>query len=1120
MIKFYVGKSSTGKSHQMMKELKNSNDEGLIYLVPEQFNLEAERQLIEKMDLDGLININVLSFDWLVNTILKMIGGINGIELDKFGQSMIIRKILETYKNELVFYKGSVNQKGLIEKFNSLFQKISMKGIEESSLKNIFVDQIEDDYLKKKTRDILKIYQGYKNYLSHDYLTENDRFKLVVEVIDSLGYLKNTRLWIDAFHSFDDLQFEMIQKMFLICDDVTIALTIDFENREKTPNKNVNETLNRLEQICLENNFEYEIVEFKENNYNHEEIVFLSENIFKYPNEIYKEEVKNIKGFIGNDLYSEVEMVAIELHDLVKNQGYNWEDIGIIVSSLQDYQLTIKSVLEEYKIPYFIDKKVSILNNPLIKFIISTLEVYQKHFRYEDIFSLVKTGFTDLTKEESEKLENYVINYGIKGTLWQYEFKRGSKKLSIEELKYINSLREKLINPFLEFYNSIDKKIEDVSSFTIKYYDFLKDYGLVNKLEKWIVQLQNKDLLEEVNENTQIWNIIMKIIEEFVELFKEESLTLKEYIRILKEGITEYEVGILPSLGNEVLVGDVHRTKVSDVKTLCIIGMNDGFFPSKIENNDVFSEDEKNLIKNNGLDLQNNLDYKVSEENYLVYRLLSKAKDRLVLSYALSSNEGKSLRPSIVIDKIKNIFPQLEFLSFLNFENEMGNRLIVTQESTVKYLVNQLRKLVDGYPVESFWLEVYHWYLSNKENFKWIEEALFYNNDLSSIDEEFAKRLYELPLYASSSRIDSFVDCPFKHFVKYGLSPKQRRNFEVELPDLGIMFHTSLEKFGYALEKENIKWEELTQEKSDAIVSRIVDEITAEYNDDLFNENKRNQYYKKKILRVVKQSIWTLRDHVVKGDFKPKAFEIKFTDGPDGLKPVIIDLKNNEKLILKGTIDRLDILESETETFVRVIDYKSGSSDLRLSDIYNGNKTQLIIYLDALINDANYFGFDKIKPAGVYYFKIDDPIVDYETNQLLQERILDEMKLSGVGIKNLDVLSRMDHELVENKKSSVFDVKLTKNGDFYSNAKVINDEDFYLLRKHVKKHIKNVGNKIISGDTHIYPLKKSTQFTACSYCDYLGICQFDRQFHGNDYNLLPNYNAKEVIKKLHEDNAK
>jgi len=352
------------------------------------------------------------------------------------------------------------------------------------------------------------------------------------------------------------------------------------------------------------------------------------------------------------------------------------------------------------------------------------------------------------------------------------------------------------------------------------------------------------------------------------------------------------------------------------------------------------------------------------------------------------------------------------------------------------------------------------------------------------------------------------------------LSPKERKNFEVELPDLGIMFHASLEKFGYALEKENIKWEDLTQEKSDAIVSHIVDEITSEYNDELFNENNRNKYYKNKILRVVKQSIWTLRDHVIKGEFRPKAFEIKFTDGPDGLKPVIIDLKNNEKLILKGTIDRLDILESDNETYVRVIDYKSGASDLKLSDIYNGNKTQLIIYLDALINDANYFGFDHIKPAGVYYFKIDDPIVDYETNQLLHKRILDEMKLSGIGIKDLDILSRMDNDLVENKKSSVFDVKLTKNGDFYSNAKVIADEDFYLLRKHVKKHIENVGNKIISGDTNIFPIKKSTQFTACSYCDYLGICQFDRQFSGNDYNVLPNYKDKEVIEKLHEDKSK
>lgn len=1120
MIKFYVGKSATGKTYKMMTELKNSKKDKLIYLVPEQFNLEAERQLIEKMDLEGLININVLSFDWLINTIIKSIGGINGIELDKFGRSMIIRKVLGTHQRELEFYKTSLNKKGLIDQFSSLFQKINMNGLEKSSLNNIFIDNIEDDYLKKKSSDILKIYQGYEDYFKKDYFTDEDQFQLVIDKIESLGFLENSSIWIDAFHGFNGLQLQLIEKMMCLCDNVTIALTLDIENREKVPYKNINETLEKFENICLENNLEYEMVKFEKNNYNTDEILFLSENIFKYPNDIYDGNVKNIKGLVGTDLYTEVEMVAIELQEIIKKKDYSWQDISLIVSNLDDYQLTIKSVLEEYNIPYFIDKKVSILNNPLIKFIISTLEIHQKHYRYEDIFSLVKTGFTHLTKDEAEVLENYVINYGIKGSLWKSDFKRGKKDFSEGQLEYINSIRKKLMVPFFEFYDSIDKKIHNVSSFTIKYYEFLKGYGLVNQLEKWIAHLRENELFEQVNENTQIWNIIMKIIEEFVELFIDESISLKEYIQILKEGIIEYEVGILPSLGDEVLVGDVHRSKVSDVKVLCVLGMNDGLFPSKIEDNDLFSEDEKILIKDNGLDLQSDLEYKVAEENYLVYRLFSKPKDQLIFSWALSNNEGKTLRPSIFIDKIKDIFPEIEIISFLKLEKEMEKRLLVTEKSTIKYMVNRLRKLVDGYPIDSFWLDVYQWYLKSNNNLDWLKEALFYDNKIETIDEVFAKQLYELPLYASSSRIDSFIECPFKHFVKYGLSPQDRKNFEVELPDLGIMFHASLEKFGYALKKENLKWEDLTQEKSDQIISQIVEEITSEYNDELFNENNRNKYYKNKILRVVKQSIWTLRDHVIKGDFEPKAFEIKFTDESDGLKPVILNLENDEKLILKGTIDRLDILESNDGTYARVIDYKSGASDLKLSDIYNGNKTQLIIYLDALINDANYFGFNEIKPAGIYYFKIDDPIVDYDANKFVQDRILDEMKLSGLGIKNIDILSRMDHNLIETNKSSVFDVKLTKKGDFYSNAKVIDDKDFYLLRKHVKNYIKNVGNRIITGETNIFPLKKSSQITACSYCDYLGICQFDRQFSGNKYNVLPNYSDKEVIKKLHDENIK
>ena len=1118
MIKFYIGKSKTGKSFKMMNEIVNDENKNLIYLVPEQFNLEAEKQLINKMKLDGLINIDVLSFSRLVNNVLKSVGNIKKIEIDDFGKIMVLRKVLEKNKNDLEFYKKSVNKKGLIDKFNSLFKMIKINGLNENDFKNIFEGEALDISIKKKSNDIVKIYSEFNEFLSNGYFDEEDKMNFVIEKIDETGILDNASIWIDEFHGFNELQMKLIEKMMLNAKDLIISLTLDPDFNDNYTFKNVRDTYKNLQELLNENNLKYEIVSFKDKFNLNEEIAFLSDNIFKYPNEVYEKKNNKITGFIGTNRNEEIELIAIKIKELIMENKYSWRDIAVIATDLDSYKISVKSIFKEYEIPYFIDEKISIMNNKIIEFIIATLKIYQNHFRYEDIFSMVKTGFTNIDKDESEILENYVIENGINGNLWKSNFKRGKRKYSEEELEYINKIREKLISPFLDFFDDVEKKEINVSDFTIKYYNFLKTYGLIDSLEKWIIELKNISELEKVNENTQIWNIIMKIIEQFVELFNDKKITLKEYIKILSEGILEYEVGILPSLQDEIIIGNISRTKLSEVKIIFIVGVNDGLLPMKIENNDIFSQEEKEIIKDKGLDLKNDIEYKISEENYLIYRIFSKPSEELFISYALADNDGKSLRKSIIIDKIKKIFPEIIFQSNLYFSNHMEEKFIVTKKSTLKYLIYNLRNMLDGYEINELWFKVYKWYYENqKEDLEWILSALFHDNSVESIGEEFAKELFNLPLKASVTKIDTYVKCPFKHFIKYGLRLNEINSFEVELPDLGLMFHKSLEEFAYELDKNKITWNELTKEKSDEIITDIIEKITNDYSDQLFNDNYRNKYYKKKILRVAKKSIWTLRDHVIKGEFIPKGFEIVFSDDKEGLKPIIVDLKNDEKMIIEGKIDRLDVLNENDETYVKIIDYKSGNSDLKLSDIYNGNKIQLMIYLNAFVNDSKYFGYDKIVPAGVYYFKIDDPIIDYKKNLNIEEKLNDKLRMTGISLLDNDIIKKIDNTIESGKKSSVIDVKLKNNGDFDANSKVIEKNDFDLLLNHVSKFIANVGNEIIEGKSSVYPLKTDEQSNACNYCKYLGICQFDRQLSGNKYRTVKKYKDKEVIELLNKN---
>lgn len=1101
-----------------MNEMLRAESEKKIYLVPEQFNLEAERQLISQNHLDGLLNINVLSFDWLTQNIIKKFGGLKGVALDNFGQNMIIRRILEGNKDQLNYYQKSLNRQGLIEQFRNLILDINQTGLSYETLENLLTFE-EKNYFNEKTRDLLNIYKHYKNFIKDHYVTPSDELSFVIEHLDQTDYLKDTAVWIDGFSHFSGLQKLLVERIMLLSTEVTIALTLDYDCKDQVPYQNIGSLFDELIRICKAHGLAYEVIPFNDFKNKKDSLIHLSHELFNFPCKPYTNELLDVSGYLGRNRNDEIELIAMKIKSLVKEQGYNYKDMAIITTALSDYEIQVMHVFERYDIPYFIDQKVSILNNPILQFIIGVLEMYNRHFQIEDVFKVIKTGFTELTKDEWETLENYVINYGIKGYLWESDFKRGQNKLSPETLEEINRIRRKFITPFLEFFQDISKEITDIPMFTRRFYRFINDYKLAQKLEDWVEILKAHQALEKINENTQIWNILMKILEEFVDIFDQDQLTLTEYIKILSEGFKEYEVGILPSLRDEILVGDLHRSKISNVKVLFVIGMNDGLFPTKIENNDLFSEEEKVKIKEKGLDFKNDLHYKIEEENYMTDQLFSKASDHVVLSYAIADEEGKSLRPSILIDQIKKIFPMLRFYTLTDILANPENS-VYTSHSTRQYLIEALRRALDGYKIDEKWYDIYQWYIENTEDGPWILESLLYDNQLNQIDEGFTKALYDLPLKISASRLDSFIDCPFKHFVKYGLKASERQNYEVELPDIGILFHKSLENFSTQMQNENYDWETITQEESHEMIEDIIDEITTDYYDQLFLDNPRNEYYQWKIKRVLKKSIDVLKEHVVSGEFSPKAFELRFSDTGEGLKPVILNLDTGENIILTGTIDRLDTLEYEGDTYIKVIDYKSGNVDLRLSDIYHGTKSQLMIYLDALINDAEYFGFNHLKPAGLYYFKIDDPIVEYQPHDFVKTRILKEMKLSGLGVKDFEIMSRIDTQLKETSQSDILNVRLKKSGDFYSNSQVIDAKDFHLLRKHVRNKIKGIGKEILQGSVNIFPLKKSSQLTACSYCDYKGICQFDKQFSQNTYHELEKLSDKDVIKKLNMESNK
>jgi ATP-dependent helicase/nuclease subunit B len=756
------------------------------------------------------------------------------------------------------------------------------------------------------------------------------------------------------------------------------------------------------------------------------------------------------------------------------------------------------------------DQKRDIMNNSIIKLILSSAEVIRRGYRYEDVFSFLKTGFSGLDSDQVEKLENFVLRYGIQGQLWKNEFSWDKPELREE----LNQAREEFIIPMgkLETKFSGRKSLADMCR---AHYEYLVDLGVQARLEKWIEKMNNQGRFEVVRENTQIWNIVLDIFDQMVEILGDQEVTLKEYLRILEAGFVSLEVGIIPTTIDQVLVGNIQRSKSQDIKGLLVVGVNDGILPSGQDDEGIFSEVEKEMLMARGVDLGFERNKKFAEERFLIYNALSKPQQYLGVSFAMADGSGKALRPSLLIDRLQRLYPSLPIHSDVVKHQALELHQVSTPASSYKYLVDNLRLHLDAKSMAQFWWDVYAWYYGQaswQESLSSMREGLFHQNQAGSIGAANASRLYSLPLYSTVSRVEQFVNCPFAHFIRYGIKPQERKIFTVGAPDIGELFHNSLLAFAMQLKQENKNWFELQRPECDRIMDAIMDELVPQHGHGVFASSHRYQYLVQRLKRISRRAVWVLTEHLQHGEFTPLQYEVSF--GPGCPFPAIeIELLNGEKFYLVGRIDRVDLLEGEESTYVKIIDYKSGNQDFKLTDVYYGLSLQLMIYLRAVMASYGDLPSERLKPAGVFYFRIDDPLINSQSGIIenIEKEISRKLKLKGLVLEDVQLISQLDNQI--SGSSDIIPVALNVNGSFSKNSAVLPAENFAALIRHVEGLLGRIGLEIMNGSVKIEPVKNGAK-TACGYCPYRSICQFDRQLQDNNYRNIRPLSDDEVVCRI------
>ncbi len=1138
-LQLVMGSSGSGKSYQLQNEIISKSllfeDTDYLIIVPEQFTLQTQKDIVSMHPNRGTMNIDILSFMRLAYRIFDEVGGNDKPVLEDTGKSMVLRKIVARKKKELELFNHDVQKQGFINELKSLISEIYQYSISVDMLEEMVKLAQNRPMLSSKLHDIIIIYKGFQDYLNEKYITAEEILEVLCQVIEKSNLISNSIICLDGFTGFTPAQYKLLTLLMKKAKKVIVTVTIDKRENISSLGEEFKlfhlskKTIHRLTDIAEKEDILVDPDIYAENLSTKEQyryknspaLASLEHNIFRYPSEKYLEEQDNISIHASRDAKHEVGFVVREIKRLVREEHYRYQDIAVVTGDITMFGRLIGQEFDKAGIACFIDHKRDVLSNPFVELLRAALDIVKKDFNYESVFRYLRCGLVDEDTEAVDILENYVIALGIRGfKRWQADWTRTYRGQQEGELTRINEVRQQVFDELMPLYEILSDRTKNVKEYTMALYEFGVRLEAANKLESFRSAFLEQKMLSTAKEYQQIYGIVLELYEKLVELLGDEVIPLKEYIEVLEAGLDEAKVGLIPPGLDQVVVGDIERTRLKDIKALFFVGVNDGIIPTGNTGGGILSDMERQMLADNKIEMAPTRRQAAYTEQFYLYLNMTKPQEKLYITYSKLGEDGKSLRPSYIIDTIKKLFPMLIVLdeddSIPDLEHILGIN------GGIDYLIEGLRRY-PFYEVSDTWRELFRYYNSKKESHDTVQKlihAVFYVNKEHGLSSQIAKELYGDQLMGSVTRFEKYAACAFAHYVTYGLELQERQEYRLAVPDIGNIFHNAIELFSRKLSSSDYNWHTIPEEVRDDWGSLCVKEAAIGYGNAILSSTKRYEYIVKRVERITKRTLWALCEQIKKGDFEPAGFELSFSS-QNQLDSLKIDLSEKESIRLQGRIDRLDLYEEKDKLMVKIIDYKSGNTAFDLLSVYYGLQIQLAVYMNAAIElmGREHPGKDII-PAGILYYNIDDPFV--EKSDHVEESILKELKMNGVVNSNFEVIKRLDNSfngeddrVRASIKSDIIPVETNKDGYITKRSSVAEPSQLSDLKGFVKDIVYEFGRKILDGNTDIKPYQMGKR-CACDYCAYSSVCGFDTRLEGFRYHNLNSFTNEEVWNKILE----
>lgn len=1106
-LQFIFGDSGSGKSHclyqTVIRESMADPRGNYIVLVPEQFTMQTQKDLVEAHPGKGIMNIDVLSFGRLAYRVFEETGGNDRIVLDDVGKNFILRKIASNYAGQLPALGRNIKKLGYISEVKSAISEFTQYDIHPGELEDALSHMDEESGFYYKMRDLKTLYAGFEDYLRGKYITGEEILDVLCEAADHSELLKNSVIVLDGFTGFTPVQNKLLAKLMSVCKKVIVTVTI-------APDEDPYVLKHKYQLFALSKQMVSELVKMAAEqktvieeavklssvpSYRHRgnpALAFLESEIFRYSHKKYREETDVVQIHNARNPMEEVTFIAEEIRRLVRMKKLRYRETAVIVCDMESYADTVENIFARYQIPVFSDYKRSVLLNSFVEYVRSLLVMVEQRFSYESVFRFLRTGLTGFEEDEVDRLENYVIALGIRGhKRWTEPWLRKMKGMTEEELEQMNILRSRFVQMTDGLTAVLRKRKKTVTEISGALYDFFVQENMQAKVKEQELHFKEQGNLTMEKEYAQVYRVVIDLLDRFVELLGEEALSLKEYCDLLDAGLLEARIGIIPPSIDQVVVGDIERTRLKDIKVLFIAGANDVFIPGNLGKQGILTEKDREVLKKKEITLAPGAKEAVYVQKFYLYLHMTKPEERLYLSYSKSSAQGKSLRPSYLIQEIHKLYPALRI------REEEARQLRareLTPETAVEFLIQGMRENRS----QPAWEELYTWYKGKEEWQERIEKILsaaFLRPRDTSLTSQMAEKLYAQMSTASVTRMESFASCPYAHFLTYGLGLRERQEYEFQAMDLGNVFHRAMERFSQKVERNGYRWTAIPEEEKERFVNESVEESIADYENSVLYSNARNEYMIVRLTRMVKRTVWAIIKQLERGDFVPDGYEVNFGN---------------------GKIDRIDICEDSDKVYVKIMDYKTGSKSFDITALYHGLQLQLVVYLDAaLAMEQKRYPEKEIVPAGIFYYQMKDPIVPKELDEKkLEEAILKELKLDGLVNSADEVIEHLDRGL--KGSSIVVPAARNKDSSLSKNSRTATTEEFKVMSDYAVRTIDKIKNEIRKGTAAVSPYEFGGR-TGCDYCRYRNICGFDEKIEGYEYRRLAKLMQDEVLEKMRKE---